>query len=85
MIKRGFLWGPTIAGELANRGYDVWMGSFKGTIYSRKHKRDNDPDFTLEEKWNFSWAEMGYYDIPAFVDKIIEVTAKPKVTLLAYS
>ena len=28
---------------------------------------------------------MGRYDIPAFVDKILEVTGKPKVTLMGYS
>ena len=28
---------------------------------------------------------MGKYDIPAFVDKIIEVTGRPKVTLMGYS
>ena len=37
MIRRGFIWGPTISGELTNRGYDVWMGSFRGTIYSNAH------------------------------------------------
>ena len=28
---------------------------------------------------------MGEYDIPAFVDRILEVTKKPKVTLIGYS
>ena len=84
MMRRGFIYGPTIAGNLANRGYDVYMGSFRGTIYSNKHKRDGDPDFTLKERWDHSWAEMGYYDLPVFVDKVIELTGK-KVTLLGYS
>ena len=40
---------------------------------------------TLKEKWDFTWADMGIYDIPACLDKIIEVTGKPKVTLIGYS
>ena len=28
---------------------------------------------------------MGQYDISAFVDKVLEVTGKPKVTMMAYS
>ena len=28
---------------------------------------------------------MGKYDIPVFVEKIIEVTGKPKVTMMGYS
>ena len=37
MMSRGYTYGPTISGELANRGYDVYMGSFRGTIYSNSH------------------------------------------------
>ena len=29
--------------------------------------------------------EMADYDLPAFVDKILETTGKPKLTLLGYS
>ena len=39
----------------------------------------------MKERWDFTWAEQGYYDIPIFVDKIIELTSLPKVTLLGYS
>ena len=82
MMSRGIM-GPTLAGSLANRGYDVWMGNNRGTLYSDKHRRDG--EWSLKEKWNFSWAEMGLYDLPAEIDKIMEVTGKPKVTLLGYS
>ena len=39
----------------------------------------------MKERWNFSWAEMGLYDLPAEIDKVLEVTRKPKVTFLGYS
>ena len=39
----------------------------------------------MKEHWDFDWADMGVYDIPACVDRILEVTNKPKVTLIGYS
>ena len=82
MMSRGVL-GPTLAGSLANQGYDVWMGNNRGSLYSNTHKLDG--QWSLKEHWDFSWAEMGYYDLPAEIEKIREVTRKPKVTLVAYS
>ena len=82
MGDRGFF-GPIMPGELAKRGYDIWFGNNRGVPYSDKHRRDG--EWTLKEKWDFSWAEMGLYDLPAEIDKIIEVTRKPKINLIAYS
>ena len=65
------------------RGYDVWFGNNRGTPYSDTNRRDG--EWSLKEKWDFSWAEMGLYDLPAEIDKILEVTRKPKVTLIGYS
>ena len=73
----------SLPGQLATRGYDVWMGSNRGVKYSNANRRDG--LWSLKERWDFSWAEMGLYDIPAMIDKIIEVTGKPKVTLMGYS
>ena len=65
------------------KGYDVWFGNNRGVPYSDKHRRDG--EWSLKERWNFSWAEMGIYDLPAEIDKILEVTGKPKLTLIGYS
>ena len=59
------------------------MGNNRGTLYSNTNK--NDDKWTLREHWDFNSAEMGAYDIPACVDRILEVTGKPKVTLMGYS
>ena len=75
--------GPTLPLQLVDQGYDVWMGVNRGNWFSNSHQRDG--EWSLEEKWDFNWADMGLYDVPAFVEKMLEVTGKPKVTLLGYS
>ncbi len=55
---------------LANLGYDVWLGNSRGNKHSRHHKiyKDNSP-----EMWNFSFNEMGMYDLPAFISHILKI------------
>lgn len=69
--------------RLVDEGYDVWLGNSRGTLYSNKHDRDG--DWSIQERWNFDWTSMGLYDIPAYVNRVLEVTEKPKLTLVAYS
>ena len=59
--------------QLFDNGYDLWMGNNRGTKYSNVSELfpEQNEDF---ERWNFSWAELGMYDVPAFMDQIIEVT-----------
>jgi hypothetical protein len=48
---------------LANMGYDVWMGNNRGTYFSLGHdKYDHKKDRAY---WDFSWEQMGLYDVPA--------------------
>jgi len=64
----------SIAIQLANQGYDVWLTNSRGSKYSRKHVKydaDTDPEF-----WNFSFVEMGQFDLPAFIEHILEKTGK---------
>ena len=65
---------------LAERGYDVWLGNCRGNHYSRQHEKlDPQVDQTY---WNFSWDEMGKYDVPATLAKVQEV--KGATTQLTY-
>ena len=73
----------SLAGGLAERGYDIWIGNNRGSRYSNKNRRDG--EWSDKERWSWTWAEMGIYDIPAFIDKMLLVTGKPKVTLFGYS
>ncbi|XP_055618888.1 lipase 1-like [Toxorhynchites rutilus septentrionalis] len=67
---------------LAERGYDIWIGNARGTRYSRKHERIsvNDPQF-----WDFTFHEIGFYDVPALVDYVLERTRARKVHYIGFS
>ena len=68
--------------QLADLGYDVWMGNNRGTDYSLGHKTLQTSD---REYWNWTWSEMGLYDTPANVKFIKENTKRDKIQYLGYS
>lgn len=47
---------------LAQNGFDVWVGNTRGSKYSREHKT---LDVKSKEFWEFSFMQMGEYDVPA--------------------
>ncbi|XP_020807377.1 lipase 1 [Drosophila serrata] len=70
--------GPNVslAYLLADHNYDMWLGNARGNRYSRNHTT-LDPD---ESKfWDFSWHEIGMYDLPAMIDHVLKVTGFPKL------
>ena len=75
--------GETLPVQLALRGYDVFVVSNRG--YGVSNTNEKDGEWTVEEKWDFNFADMGNYDVPACVDKVLQITGKPKVTLTGYS
>ncbi|KAI5641379.1 alpha/beta hydrolase fold domain-containing protein [Phthorimaea operculella] len=52
---------------LNKAGYDVWMINARGNYYSQKHLKLSTKSI---EFWNFTWQEMGQYDLPAVIDYI---------------
>ena len=52
---------------LVDAGYDVWLGNTRGNKYSLKHISLS---FEQKEYWDFSFDEMAFYDVPAFIEFI---------------
>lgn len=67
---------------LADAGYDVWLGNARGSLYSRRHVT-----LSPEERayWLFSWHEIGYYDLPAMIDLILQITNRSQLTYIGHS
>lgn len=70
-----------VAFTLVDNGYDVWLGNFRGTVYSNKHKKLNISD---KAYWNFTFHENGIYDLPAQLNVVKDVTNQ-KVIYIGYS
>ncbi|XP_044010331.1 lipase 3-like [Aphidius gifuensis] len=72
----------SLAMQLADEGYDVWLGNYRGTNYGRSHIKlsPNDKKF-----WDFSFHEHGYYDVPASVDFILNITNQNSLIYIGLS
>ena len=57
--------------QLADLGYDIWMGNNRGSQYSLGHVSLTTDD---QEFWNFYQLEMGTIDVPTFIDFVLEKT-----------
>ncbi|CAO4377335.1 unnamed protein product [Caenorhabditis nigoni] len=66
----------------ADAGFDVWLGNMRGNTYSMKHKnlKPSHSDF-----WEWSWDEMATYDLPAMIDKVLEVTGQESLYYMGHS
>lgn len=67
---------------LAKHGGDVWLGNTRGSKHSVRHKnltQDNDAF------WDFSFNEMGRYDLPAMIDYALNVTNKSDIVYVGHS
>lgn len=72
----------SLAFALADNGYDVWMGNSRGNTYSREHVSLTTAD---TEYWNFTFDEMGKYDLPAIVDYILSETYETSLHYIGHS
>ncbi|XP_075728710.1 lipase member M-like [Rhipicephalus microplus] len=66
----------------ADSGFDVWALSLRENQPYVRHKTlsQDQPEF-----WQFSFDEMGRYDVAAGIDHVLNATGAPKLTVLAFS
>lgn len=72
----------SLAYMFADAGYDVWLGNARGNTYSRQHKNIT-PDSS--EFWNFSWHEIGVYDLASMLDYVLEESNSTQLHFVAHS
>ncbi|XP_050307841.1 lipase 1-like isoform X2 [Anthonomus grandis grandis] len=72
-----FLGGSTSYGlTFINQGYEVWFLNFRGVTYSDRHVKN----LTGKEYWNWSFHELGYYDISAVFRHVYSVTNQKAIS-----
>ncbi|KAG5327408.1 LIP3 Lipase, partial [Acromyrmex heyeri] len=67
---------------LANHGYDVWLGNFRGNTHSRAHVSLSPSNSKF---WNYSFHEIGIYDVPAMILYITKMTSQPLHAYIGHS
>lgn len=72
----------SLAFMLSKAGYDVWILNHRGASLSKGHKTLSYND---SRYWNFSFHELGYYDVPAAIDHILNEVKKEKLHVVAHS
>jgi pimeloyl-ACP methyl ester carboxylesterase len=83
ILDSAFAWvGAGSAHSLALRTYnqqnvDVFLGNFRGYGMSNYHQKTTDSyDKSKSSYWDYSFNEHAFYDVRAFVTKIIEIKKK---------
>lgn len=63
----------SLAFQLADAGYDIWLFNARGTSPSLGHKTltINDAKY-----WDFSWHEIGLFDITKTIDYVLQKSSK---------
>lgn len=68
---------------LVDHGFDVWLSNTRGNYFSRSHKSLN-PDKDMKF-WEFTFTDMGRYDVPANLKYVLEFTGKKRMAYVGHS
>lgn len=65
------------------------MGNSRGNVYSTKHIKYSPHNLFSKSKrklfWNFSFHEIGVYDLPASIDYVLQKTGETKLQYIGHS
>ncbi|XP_061386641.1 lipase 3-like [Musca vetustissima] len=68
--------------NLADNGYDVWLGNFRGNPYSNRHTTLPDTDRRF---WQYSWDDVAAKDLPTTIDYILRITQQSGLHYFGHS
>jgi len=68
--------------QLYEAGFDVWLTNSRGNTFSTNHSTI-DPN--SKAFWNFTFAKMGHYDVPANVRYVLNATEKQSLSFVGWS
>ncbi|OWR48427.1 lipase 1 precursor [Danaus plexippus plexippus] len=71
-----------LAYQLSRGGYDVWLGNARGNKHSRRHTHLRPLDSKF---WDFTWHEIGVYDLPAMIDYAFEKSGSTTLKYIGHS
>lgn len=74
----------SLAYLLAEQGYDVWLGNARGTTFAKKHV-NLDANADKSTYWDFTWHEIGVYDLTTSIDYVLNVTEQQNLTYIGHS
>ncbi|XP_066475150.1 lipase member M-like [Tiliqua scincoides] len=72
----------SLAFFLADAGYDVWILNCRGTTWSRRHQYLSNKQ---DKFWDFSFHEIGIYDVPATINFILQKTKQDALYYVGHS
>ncbi|CAF4863832.1 unnamed protein product [Pieris macdunnoughi] len=76
----------SLAYNLADRGFDVWLGNSRGVENSRRHLfLDPDSDSTKRQFWDFTFEEIALIDLPRMIDFALSHTGQDKLHYVGHS
>jgi len=69
---------------MAREGYDVWVGNNRGNQYTHTN---NKIDWKTDPKafHDFSFPDLGKYDLPVQIDLALKTSGQEKLTYVAHS